>query len=280
MMPSALSPRSTTSTSSSSSIHSLNLPPLYRDFLSPLLEEKILCFEHCSSQSFALRLPEKCSMCRTKLTECSMSIPPFEVPSPFSRARDYPCSVVLKPTQGDFLRDYRNGTNLHIALTNSRGSVIEYDEEGIHQDRTKTWNRCIVLDICDSSLGLTSDPDWGEYWDMILYGFLSRSSLWTEETYDELNHNCFEFVLAFLRALKQNPFSALSHNKVTFCERFILPKTTLAAKYIALYRKIIQSGGLFNIQAPSSKGVKAEAGSQSRPESYSKPILSSPDHTF
>ncbi|QQP49297.1 Uncharacterized protein FKW44_009912 [Caligus rogercresseyi] len=106
MMPSALSPRSTTSTSSSSSIHSLNLPPLYRDFLSPLLEEKILCFEHCSSQSFALRLPEKCSMCRTKLTD------------PFSRARDYPCSVVLKPTQGDFLRDYRNGTNLHIALTN------------------------------------------------------------------------------------------------------------------------------------------------------------------
>ncbi|CAB4066565.1 KPNA5_6 [Lepeophtheirus salmonis] len=249
-------PRSTTSTSSSSSssssssLLSANLPPLYREFLSPLFEEKILCFEHCRVQTFALTLPEKCTQCRTKLTECSMNIPPFEVPSPFSKARDYPCSVVLKPTQGDFLKDYRNGTNLHIALTDSRGTVVEYDEEGIHQDRTKQWNRCIVLDLCDISSELTSDPDWGEYWDMILYEFLSASPVWTVDTYDELNHNCFEFVLSFLRALKQNPFSSLSRNKVKFCERFILPKTTVAAKYIALYRKIIQSGGAFSIQLP------------------------------
>ena len=45
------------------------------------------------------------------------------------RASDHPCSVVIKPTKGDFLVDYQNRNNLHIGVTNSKGLVIEYDSK-------------------------------------------------------------------------------------------------------------------------------------------------------
>ena len=49
------------------------------------------------------------------------------------------------------------------------------------------------------------------------------------------------FVLNFLKSLKQDPFSSEASNKLEFCRKFILPKTTLAGKYICLYRKIIKN---------------------------------------
>ena len=49
------------------------------------------------------------------------------------RAQDHPCSIVIKPTKGDFLHDYQNRNNLHIGLTNSKGFVVEYDSQGLHR---------------------------------------------------------------------------------------------------------------------------------------------------
>ena len=100
------------------------------------VQEDILCFEHCDKKVFCIQLPDSCPVCQTIMTQCDLKIPPFKLPSPFSRAQDHPCSIVIKPTNGDFLHDYRNHGNLHIAITNSKGFVIEYDMEGIHRDRT------------------------------------------------------------------------------------------------------------------------------------------------
>lgn len=149
---------------------------------------------------------------------------------------------MIKPTKGDFLTDYKNKSNLHIALTTSKGFVIEYDNKGVHRDRTLDWNRCIVIDNF-GPLDICRDPDWGEYWDFCLDETL-KSPNWTVDDYNENDHNCFEFVLAFLRTLKQNPFSAAAANKFEFCERYILPKTTSAAKYICVYRKLKDNGGV------------------------------------
>jgi Domain of unknown function (DUF4796) len=82
----------------------------------------LLCFKHCQSDIFALLIPNRCPECDTDLSKCS-SITPFRynynlcttfhdelidffvrIPFPFRRASQYPCSVVLKPTKGDFLR--------------------------------------------------------------------------------------------------------------------------------------------------------------------------------
>lgn len=156
--------------------------------------------------------------------------------------QDHPCSIVIKPTKGDFLDDYKSKSNLHIALTTSKGFVVEFDSKGVHRDRTLDWNRCIVIDNFGSP-NICRDPDWGEYWDHCL-GETLKSPHWTVEDYDEDGHNCFAFVLSFLRTLKQNPFSTAAANKFEFCERYILPKTTSAAKYICVYRKIKENGGV------------------------------------
>lgn len=106
-------------------------------------KEDLLCFEHCDKKmifcaSSAVLPSALCPVCQTSIPECKFQNPPFKLPSPFSRAQDHPCTLVIKPTKGgSFLRDYVNHGNLHIAVTNSNGIVVEYDMDGIHKDRTQ-----------------------------------------------------------------------------------------------------------------------------------------------
>ena len=37
---------------------------------------------------------------------------------------------------GTFLTDYTNKSNLHIAVTDSRGEVVEFDQHGLHRHKT------------------------------------------------------------------------------------------------------------------------------------------------
>jgi hypothetical protein len=201
----------------------------------------ILCFEHCNHRIFAFALPEQCPKCFTPIANCQFSLPPFQIPSPFSRAQDHPCSIVIKPTKGDFLKTYRNGDNLHCAVTSSKGFVIEFDETGVHRERTLDWNQCVVSKVLESGFvdsNVVSDHDWSSYWDWTLEETIKADD-WSEDSYSESDKNCFSFVLSFLRALKHEPLSSMSGNKLDFCKHFILPKTTLAAKFICLYRKMM-----------------------------------------
>lgn len=152
--------------------------------------------------------------------------------------------------------DYQNRNNLHIGITNSKGFVVEYDVHGIHRDRTLDWNRCVAINLnnCGLDPDVVSDPDWPEYWDMCLESTLVSSPNWTVESYDAHEHNCFAFVLAFLRSLKQNPLSKHANNKLEFCSKYVLPKTSLAGKYICLFRKIKdQPNGLYTVARPIKK---------------------------
>lgn len=161
--------------------------------------------------------------------------PPFELPSPFGRARDSPCALVIKPTAGDFLSDYENGDNLHIAVTDSHGNVVEYDETGMHCDLTASaWRRCLCIAIATEA---SADPDWPEYWDWCLHAFVKGNrGDWSRDGYDEHVQNCFHFVLAFLQSLRQD--GIVANDKVSFCQNYILPKTRSASRYIKLYRKL------------------------------------------
>ena len=78
----------------------------------------ILCFEHCGKRIFSLKnIPDACPVCNLLLTQCDLKIPPFAVPSPFKKAVDFPCSIVIKPTKGNFLLDY------------SRPRIYQYNED-------------------------------------------------------------------------------------------------------------------------------------------------------
>lgn len=210
------------------------------------LKRSILCFEHCEKRIFSMdELPSSCIICDTPIFNCQLKIPPFAVPSPFQRATDFPCSIVIKPTKGNFLEDYTNKSNLHIAITNSDGNIFEFDRGGLRCDRPEEWNSCLVLDLGDDPLlqDIVEDPDWGEYWDLCLDKTYS-SNKFSKESYDEDENNCFNFVLTFLTSLNQAPFTGWAASKVEFCQKLILPKTVMAAKYIMLYRKVRDHQGI------------------------------------
>ena len=115
-----------------------------------------------------------------------------------------------------------------------------------HRDRTLDWNRCIVIHMNNYiDPDVVKDPDWPEYWDLCLNQTLTASPNWNVEAYEAEDHNCFAFVLAFLRSLKQEPLSSHANNKLEFCTKYVLPKTTIAGKYICLFRKIREHKGLY-----------------------------------
>ena len=46
---------------------------------------------------------------------------------------DVNCEDTLEKLPGTFLTDYTNKSNLHIAVTDSRGEVVEFDQHGLHR---------------------------------------------------------------------------------------------------------------------------------------------------
>ena len=52
----------------------------------------------------------------------------FQLPSPFRRGCDSPCSVVVRPSVGTFLDEYRLYDDLHIGIADSNGVVHDFDK--------------------------------------------------------------------------------------------------------------------------------------------------------
>lgn len=136
------------------------------------------------------------------------------------------------------------------------------------------WSQCIVIDLVKTlAPDLCSDPDWSEYWDKCLEntlktGFLPdtmkgqghgkspKNKPWSKEAYHEQEYNCFVFVLNFLKSLKQDPISSEARKtRLEFCRKYILPKTTLAGKYICLYRKVKHSETSKNVKNDITVGL-------------------------
>ncbi|KAB7507682.1 MKRN2 opposite strand protein, partial [Armadillidium nasatum] len=179
----------------------------------------IVCYEHCAlGRLFAFTLPPNCDLCGADLEDAPLAQPPFRVPYPFVRASQVPCCIVIKPTRGDFLHDYRNNSNLHIGVTDSEGRVYEYDFEGLHSDGAASWIQCLAVPIISSNTNDTPDPVWKEY--------------------RENFYNCYTFVIKFLRALRPPSFCTKDLCKTSFCDAFIVPVTSSAAKYISVYRSL------------------------------------------
>lgn len=78
---------------------------------------------------------------------------------------------------------------------------------------------------------------WREHWDTTLWQ-VCKQKCWSAKTYSEDNHNCYSFVLTFLVTLGYGNLSEAARNRTLFCEKFIVPRTTAAGKYISLYRKL------------------------------------------
>ncbi|KAH8413385.1 hypothetical protein KR009_010471 [Drosophila setifemur] len=224
----------------------------------------ILCFHHCNVKVFCFTLPHTCPHCNAPLyadadadvdadgdTNADMSahtnaeldrggprLLPFRLPYPFVRATQHPCAIVLRPSTGDFLNDYNNATDLHIAVTTSGGDIVEFDRVGLRRhrrdDNPQEWRQSLLV-------GDVPEP-WHDFWDEVLQQICAQTLRWSIASYEEQSHNCYAFVLAFLQALGHAHLSEAARSKTVFCEQCIVPRTTTAGKYISLYRKLRRSG--------------------------------------
>ncbi|XP_020626230.1 MKRN2 opposite strand protein-like [Orbicella faveolata] len=142
--------------------------------MSGVTEEAVLCMQHCSNQMniFFTKFPEMCPLCGQSLKSCSLIIPPFRIPSPFVAQNNVSGVLLVKPTKGSFLRDYKSGDDLHVGIVATNGKVYNFDEIGLHADSTN-WEQCIAVsvnvDVCVSN---------SEHWDSKLRQMLC-SGLWT-----------------------------------------------------------------------------------------------------
>ncbi|XP_077285256.1 MKRN2 opposite strand protein [Arctopsyche grandis] len=210
------------------------------------MEPGIICFQHCGPKIFCKALPEKCPICCDDLSIANFGLLPFRVPYPFVKASQYSCAVLIKPTNGDFLNEYFNSKDLHIGITTSTGIIIEFDRKGL-QKRGLYWDQCLLIGQLPSS--------WSDHWDDVLVK-ICKQPCWTSDSYKEESFNCYTFVLAFLRELNCGAMSEAATSRTTFCEKFIVPRTTAAGKYISLYRRLRDNGHFVHWQENKKKQEK------------------------
>ncbi|XP_009067916.1 PREDICTED: MKRN2 opposite strand protein, partial [Acanthisitta chloris] len=125
---------------------------------------------------------------------------------------------------------YDGGSDLHVGITNSHGVVYNYDQEGIHRAETG-WEQCLSIPLVQ--------PDMFELlqqWDKLLEEF-SMGEAWLPHRYDEHEHNCYTYALAFINSLLtaqgQQPLT-----KGDFTGTFVLPHTKKASRYLTLHQEL------------------------------------------
>lgn len=201
------------------------------------MEDKpIKCFQHCARATNILcfSVPQICPLCREDVTLTPCRIPPYCITSPFVAAGDTQCCLVIKPTVGNFLRDFGNSSNLHVGLTDSKGVVHEFDENGLTIGGSN-WCQCVSVKLIQVTQEIV------QQWDRGLQEFV-LSSAWSKERYHEDRNNCYDFVIEFLRHLGLDRLYPCLSDRLVFCRELILPRTHKAGQYISLYREILKKG--------------------------------------
>ncbi|XP_076233438.1 MKRN2 opposite strand protein-like [Calliopsis andreniformis] len=189
-------------------------------------DPRIICFSHCNSKNvFCKSVPERCPLCRSYIID--YKVEPFAIPYPYKNAVYHPSSLVIRPSQGNFLNDYNILDDLHIGITNSEGIVFEYDIGGIIVNNHSKWTNSIILKIIPLS--------WESHWDKTLEKML-KDVKWTFENYDEISMNCFSFVIEFLNNLQYINMRFV--NKEDICNKLILSKIQDAVKYNSIFKKL------------------------------------------
>ncbi|KRZ95374.1 Uncharacterized protein T08_13601 [Trichinella sp. T8] len=150
----------------------------------------------------------------------------FTVRKPFVDAQSAPCSILIKPTCGNFLQDYKPGSDLHIGISDNSGNVLSYSKLGLTEE-TYGWN--LALSVINNKQTNTDV----EQWSLKLNQLCQDYSSWTRENYNSENFNCFDFVSTFLQRLKNVPFSTNLKEEVTTF--YIRPCLIQALQFSVLY---------------------------------------------
>ena len=191
----------------------------------------LIFFKHtCSDASIYCKdeVPSSCPKCNQNIEY--YKVEPFAIPYPLGSAKDYPCTILVRPSQGNFLDDYTEDGELHIGLTDSTGKVIEFDKCGLLHNDNEKWKDVLIISIIGSA--------WNTSWDETLRKICAEP-IWNSKTYNDSTFNCFNFVISFLQKLKCLNIEV--NSKEDLCKTFILPKIQNVIRYARIYRVLRNS---------------------------------------
>ncbi|XP_049718789.1 MKRN2 opposite strand protein isoform X1 [Elephas maximus indicus] len=202
--------------------------------LCPEAGKPIIKFNHCQKYIYSFSVPECCPLCRRDVGSRKLEEAPISISNPFINGHQEKCSFLLRPTQGTFLREYDGRSDLHVGITNTSGVVYNYNVQGIHRDEAG-WEQSISIPLLQPNMYGLMDQ-----WDKYLEEF-SNSGAWLPHRYEEDHHNCYNYTLTFINCiLSTEGMERL--DKTDFIEKYVLPRTRKASKYITLYRAIEEHG--------------------------------------
>ncbi|XP_064288276.1 MKRN2 opposite strand protein isoform X1 [Passer domesticus] len=193
----------------------------------------VLRVRHCRALLYCRRVPPRCPACGGDLRAAGLAAAPVRLHCPFRHGHGQPRAFLIRPTRGTFLDGYDGRSDLHVGITDSRGVVYSYDQEGVHRDGSG-WEQCICVPLLQ--------PDMGELlqqWDQLLEEF-SREEAWLPHRYEEQQHNCYTFALAFINRVRQGRGGA-ALSKAEFTERFLLARARDASRYLGLQQQLAHS---------------------------------------
>ncbi|XP_057646119.1 MKRN2 opposite strand protein isoform X2 [Chionomys nivalis] len=171
----------------------------------------LIKFRHCERSIYSFSVPQCCPLCQGDVGSTRIEDAPISISDPFSNGHQEKCAFLLKPTRGTFLR--YNG--------------VQRDEAG--------WEQSLSVPLVQPSMFGLMDQ-----WDAYLEDF-STSPAWLPRRYEEDHHNCSSFALAFINCvLAMEGKEQL--DKRAFTEKYVIPRTRLASKYITLYRAVQERG--------------------------------------
>ncbi|XP_068838997.1 MKRN2 opposite strand protein isoform X2 [Capricornis sumatraensis] len=188
----------------------------------------IIKFNHCQKCVYSFGLPRRCPLCGQDVGSRRLQEAPVSISEPFTDGHREKCSFLLRPTRGTFLTVHG----------------VQRDEVG--------WEQSVSVPLLRPGLfGLL------DQWDKYLEDF-SATGAWLPHRYEEDHHNCYSYALAFINCvLATEGEEQLDRDE--FTEKFVVPRTRKASKYITLYRAIEEQG--FYVTDPPSPQTGPHPGS-------------------
>uniref|UniRef100_A0A8D1C8P0 MKRN2 opposite strand n=1 Tax=Sus scrofa TaxID=9823 RepID=A0A8D1C8P0_PIG len=194
----------------------------------------IVKFNHCQKSIYSFSVPPRCPLCRHDVGSRRLEEAPISISNPFTNGHHEKCSFLLRPTQGTFLREYDGRSDLHVGITNTKGVVYNYTVHGVQRDKAG-WEQSVSIPLLQPGMFGLMDQ-----WDKYLEDF-STAGAWLPHRYEEDHHNCYSYTLMFINCvLTTEGKERLDKNE--FTEKFVVPRTRKASKYITLYRAIEERG--------------------------------------
>ncbi|TEA42572.1 hypothetical protein DBR06_SOUSAS1610059 [Sousa chinensis] len=207
----------------------------------PEAGKPIIKFNHCQKYIYSFSVPPCCPLCWQDVGSRKLEEAPVSIPNPFTDGHQEECSFLLRPTQGTFLREYDGRSDLHVGITNTNGVVYNYTVHGVQRDEAG-WGQSVSIPLLQPGMFGLMDQ-----WDEYLEDF-STTGAWLPHRYEEDHHNCYSYALKFINCvLATQGEERLDRDE--FTEKFVIPRTRKASKYIMLYR-MIEEHGFYVIEPP------------------------------